>query len=553
MALIRYCLDFDVRVIFTTGGTGFAERDVTPEATRRVITKEAPQLANLMFIESLKKTKFAVLSRAVCGIRKRTLIVNMPGSVKAVRECFEAISSVIPHAVELIRDEKQCVRETHAKVQQQDGHVCPHKTGLADDPNDRNSTYPMIEVKDALDLIYKESFKSMTGNTNVKSPINIPPFRASIKDGYAVRLGGAAIKRVIGYINAGDPILSTPFGFDECYKINTGAPVPDQADAIVQVEDTVLVEKDDNGIERTIKITVEPKKAGLDIRAIGSDLRIGETLFDSRVLGVPEQSLNATVGIAPNENRRKAITIAIISTGAELTMPGQQPLGPGKIYDSNTTMLSLLLEQFGFDVTIALIADDSYEELLASIESTLKQCHVVICSGGVSMGDKDFVKQVIIDMGFEIRFGRVNMKPGKPMTFGVSTQPTGPRKFFFGLPGNPVSAFVCFHLFVLACLRWLNGWSFDQAQMSVIKVKLANERLVLDPRPEYARATVVSKAGELWAEVTGDQISSRLKSIVGADVLIHLPQKSKDCSEVIRGAVLDASVLKHNFISKYVP
>lgn len=143
---LKYFSDIlNVDVIFTTGGTGFSMRDVTPEATKRVIDREAPQLANYMFIESLKKTKFAVLSRAICGIRNQTLIINFPGSKKAVQECFEAISDVIPHAVQLIRDEKSLVKQTHSIVQHlKVNHVCPHKTGTGGD--DRSSKYPMIEV-----------------------------------------------------------------------------------------------------------------------------------------------------------------------------------------------------------------------------------------------------------------------------------------------------------------------------------------------------------------------------------------------------------------------
>lgn len=120
-----------LNAIFTTGGTGFSARDVTPEATRKVITKEAPQLALAMSLVSFEKTKFAALSRAVCGIRGHTLIVNLPGSRKAVEECFLAITSVIPHAIQIIVNDLTCVKDTHRKVQQTTHipHVCPHKTG----------------------------------------------------------------------------------------------------------------------------------------------------------------------------------------------------------------------------------------------------------------------------------------------------------------------------------------------------------------------------------------------------------------------------------------
>lgn len=121
----------------------------------------------------------------------------------------------------------------------------------------------------------------------------------------------------------------------------------------------------------------------------------------------------------------------------------------------------------------------------------------------------------------------------------------------FGLPGNPVSAFVTFHLFVLPALRYLQGQDDPKLNLSVISVELLNDNVELDPRPEYVRATVSSINGKLYAQVTGNQISSRLQSICGADVLLHLPARSVKQTHVRKGAVLKASVLKHDFISNY--
>lgn len=261
-----------LNLILTTGGTGFSQRDVTPEATRRIIQREAPQLTLAMSLASFQKTKFAALSRAVCGIRNASLIVNMPGSKKAVEECFEAVRDVIPHAVELIMGEVECVRETHRIVQtgepampKREVHVCPQKTGtgVADD---RNSPFPMVGIDNALTIILDRIRHSDAySGRNMTSPIDIPSFRASIKDGYAVKSnGGKGVKRVIGYISAGDSIYDRNFEANCCYKINTGAPVPCFADAIIQVEDTRIVSMKD-GIEEQIEILVEPI-ANLDIR-----------------------------------------------------------------------------------------------------------------------------------------------------------------------------------------------------------------------------------------------------------------------------------------------
>lgn len=265
----------NIQLVLTTGGTGFSERDVTPEVTRKIIHKEAPQLTLAMSLVSFQKTKFAALSRAVCGIRNKSLIVNLPGSPKAVEECFMAIVDVLPHAINLIMGEQIKVAAVHRSnvndaksnqnVKSNHRHICPHKTntGAADD---RNSPFPMIAVDIALKTILETVHRIEFSHKNFESPINIPEFRASIKDGYAVKANGSCrgAKKVISYVSAGDDIVTRDFDDGECFKINTGAPVPNFATAVVQVEDTKLI-KSVNGIEEEIEIFIEPS-VGLDIR-----------------------------------------------------------------------------------------------------------------------------------------------------------------------------------------------------------------------------------------------------------------------------------------------
>lgn len=224
--LLYYADVLNLNLILTTGGTGFSHRDVTPEATKKVLEREAPQLQLAMSLASLEKTKFAVLSRAVSGIRKQSLIINFPGSKKAVSECFAAVCDVLPHAIELIRNDLDQVQSTHRCVQDVQlhsrnevrnepkkpsvKHVCPHKTGTGDS-NDRNSPYPMINVEDAGRII-KSKLEQFNRNDSLKfesfeSPFDLPPFRASIKDGYAMKAaGGIGTKNVIGYVAAGDEV-----------------------------------------------------------------------------------------------------------------------------------------------------------------------------------------------------------------------------------------------------------------------------------------------------------------------------------------------------------
>lgn len=263
-----------VHLILTTGGTGFSQRDVTPEATRKVIHKEAPQMSLAMSLMSFQKTKFAALSRAVCGIRNKTLICNMPGSPKAVNECFTAIVDVLPHAIDLINGHQGNVQKSHENSQSiqklnnniSHVHVCPHKTSTGSNDDDRNSSFPMIAVDVALKTILDAIQRTEFFYHDFKSPVNIPEFRASIKDGYAVKANGSCkgVKTVIGYISAGDDIVHQDFDDKCCFKINTGAAVPVFANAIVQIEDTKLI-KTENGMEQEVDILIEPT-LGLDIR-----------------------------------------------------------------------------------------------------------------------------------------------------------------------------------------------------------------------------------------------------------------------------------------------
>lgn len=536
----------ELRVILTTGGTGFAPRDVTPEATRPLLEKECPQLSLVITLESLKKTQFAALSRGLCGIAGNTLILNFPGSEKAVKECFETVRELLPHALHLIGDEVSLVRKTHAEVQGSAPrvHICPHKTGAGSD-SDRNSPFPMLPVQEVLSIIFDTVQRTSSLDKilwQLNSPVNIPPFRASIKDGYAMKSTGfSGSKRVLGCIAAGDAPNSAPLAEDECFKINTGAPLPLEADCVVQVEDTKLLQRDKHGRESLVDIIVEPM-AGLDVRPVGHDLSTKDRVFPA-----PDPSPVVVKSLLASVGNRLAVPkprVAIVSTGSELLSPRDQPT-PGKIFDSNTTMLAELLLYFGFDCVHTSVLSDSFEQTKESLSDLFEVVDFVICSGGVSMGDKDFVKPVLEDLQFKLHCGRVNMKPGKPMTFASRNE-----KYFFGLPGNPVSAFVTFHLFALPAIRWAAGWERQKCSLPVINVKLLNG-FYLDSRPEFVRASVISKSGELYASVNGDQISSRLQSIVGADVLINLPAATSDRPLAKAGEVFPASVLRYDFISKY--
>lgn len=212
-------------------------------------------------------------------------------------------------------------------------------------------------------------------------------------------------------------------------------------------------------------------------------------------------------------------------------------------------MLESLLLEHNFEVKVIDIAKDDYNSLKNTVTNALNQCDVVISSGGVSMGDKDYVKRLLIDLGFEICFGRVNMKPGKPMTFAANNA----GKLYFALPGNPVSAYVTFQILVLPALRFMCGVSVSKCQLPVINTILQVDKYKLDSRPEYVRAhiTYSPKKSLFYSHMSPNQMSSRVSSLINADVLLHLPGSTDKLSNVCRGSKVKATVIKQHFISDY--
>lgn len=266
--LIHFADVLETDLIITTGGTGFTKRDVTPEATRKVIDKEAAGISTAICGKSLQITEMAMLSRGVCGVRKNTLILNFPGSLKAVKECYSIVEKILPHALDQIRGETCNIKSAHSKMQatqsviikpleiKKTSFACPHKTGKSDDITrvayrSRVSNYPMVEVDDAIALIQKAFvkadialqvvslddclYRTLCEAVAAKEPY--PPFPASTKDGYACRSEdgtGERAVRVEGVL-AGDEGGAGPLRPGECSRISTGAPVPPGADCVVQV------------------------------------------------------------------------------------------------------------------------------------------------------------------------------------------------------------------------------------------------------------------------------------------------------------------------------
>uniref|UniRef100_A0A8C9VE45 Gephyrin n=1 Tax=Scleropages formosus TaxID=113540 RepID=A0A8C9VE45_SCLFO len=716
--LMDWCDEKELNLILTTGGTGFAPRDVTPEATKEVIEREAPGMALAMLMGSLNVTPLGMLSRPVCGIRGKTLIINLPGSKKGSQECFQFILPALPHAIDLLRDAVvkvkeardeledlpspppplspppatsphrqtedkgvQCEEEDEEKkdsgvastedsssshitaaaiaakvtscsmsqflttfltvtpidptplfteqipdsIISRGVQVLPRDTAsLSTTPSEspraqatsrlstascptpkvqsrcsskenilrashsavditkvarrhRMSPFPLTSMDKAFITVLEMTAVLGTEIINYRDGMgrvlaqdvyakdNLPPFPASVKDGYAVRAAdGPGDRFIIGESQAGEqvrfcdcacPLFLQPTHTvmpGQVMRVTTGAPIPCGADAVVQVEDTELLRESEDGTEELeVRILVQARP-GQDIRPIGHDIKRGEcVLAKGTHMGPSEIGLLATVGVTEVEVQKFPV-VAVMSTGNELLNP-EDDLHPGKIRDSNRSTLLATIQEHGYPTINLGIVGDNPDDLLNALNEGISRADVIITSGGVSMGEKDYLKQVLdIDLHAQIHFGRVFMKPGLPTTFATLDM-DGARKLIFALPGevysvigsvigNPVSAVVTCNLFVIPALRKMQG--ILDPRPTIIKARLSCD-VKLDPRPEYHRCILTWHHQEPlpWAQSTGNQMSSRLMSMRSANGLLMLPPKTEQYVELHKGEVVDVMVI----------
>lgn len=576
--LIEWSDALKLSFIVTTGGTGLSPRDVTPEATKQVIHKEWPSLTNSILYESLKITKFASLSRATAGVRdNRTLILNLPGSKKGAEECLNIALPVIKHALALINDKKEEVKSDHVIIQQLDSskhhHQCSGHHNLDEElkskvtdqdilSKPRKSPFPMIPVSKALEIIIEHSDISQIERVHFLDSLNricaediyakdpLPPFKASIKDGFALKLsknykkGETVTFTVVGNSNAGDSI-NISLKENECVKINTGAFVPLSADAVIQIEDTISISKNENGEDTQIQVPDSTIEIEQDIRPIGSDIESNElVLRKDSIINAAQIGIMATVGTL-YINVYKQPKVTIVSTGNELLSPETDILLPGKIRDSNKSLLYSACKQLGLENVIdGGIANDNSDSVLKTFKKALENdSDVIISTGGVSMGDKDLVKDVLVkDLNCVLHFARMNMKPGKPTCFATCIY-NGRKRLLFCLPGNPVSAIVTFNLVVVPSINKING--YENPHHKRIKVQLGFDAELDILRPEYHRGLLKWDTEDPNSMIpvaysTGNQHSSRLLSMNKANCLLELPSCSEDRKVLKKGEIVTA-------------
>jgi molybdopterin molybdotransferase len=352
---------------------------------------------------------------------------------------------------------------------------------------------------------------------SIVSGRDLPPWDNSSMDGYALRAAdtaGASAERPVRLRLAGEvaagAVTERPVGPGEAYRILTGAPMPPGADTVVPQEE---IRREDGAV-----LVSRPAPPANYIRPRGEDIRTGETvLVPGAVLTPAALGVLAALGRALVRVHQRP-RVAILSTGDELVDLATPP-GPGQIPNSNTyTLAAQVREAGGIPVNLG-IARDSREDLEAHFRAGLG-ADMLVSTAGVSVGDRDFVREVMEKLGAELDFWKVNMRPGKPLTFGrVAGRP------FFGLPGNPVSSMVTFELFVRPALRRLAG----DPRLFRPRVT-ARMGAVLDnpgPRWGYLRVQLAEEAGGVLARPTGEQGSGILTSMLRADGLAVMPPDTR--------------------------
>lgn len=340
---------------------------------------------------------------------------------------------------------------------------------------------------------------------DVAASADVPPFDPAAMDGFAVATGAEGELRVVGEARAGSP-WGGMLESGTAVRISTGAPVPAGTGAVVPVE---------RSDERAGTVVVPALPDGANVRRRGEDVRAGElVLAAGTVLGPAELGMLAALGIAAPECALRP-RVAVLGTGDELVAPGS-PLGPGQIWSSNSVALAAQVTEAGAVAVSAETVADEPAATRTAIAGALARADVVVLSGGVSVGEHDHVKGALASLGVAERFWGVAMRPGKPAWFG-----TGPQdQLVFGLPGNPVSAMVTFHLFARPALRAALG---APPLPPPAQARLTEPLGRLPGREQAVRVRLEPGDGAPLATPTGAQGSHRLSSMLGADALALIP------------------------------
>ncbi|CAH8539882.1 unnamed protein product [Schistosoma turkestanicum] len=610
--LMRWISSRQVDAVFTLGGTGPSRKDVTSDIILEIVpqNQRLPGIEHYLYSISLQNTPMGALSRFVAGVCNATLLITLPGSARAASQCIPVILPIVKHAIHQIKGWDHLVKQKHPNQYNMDKSILtsadPSTTTYSVVNRCRQSNYPMISVDEAIKKIFtvcnfelgieavfhKNALGRVLGQS-LKSRQCIPPFNASIMDGYAIRFNdGASQLKVIGVLYCGDDkcsarelVVVTP---GTCVRVNTGGPIPSGADCVIPLENTKLISKRKAGPmdlyseeEDIIEVIIPPKTIGQFIRPTGIDLSTKDIFRRGLRLGSTELGLISGAGLLapwpinhldcikvdndPIPNTvldllskggylpcLKQCNIAVLSTGNEILdcvcVSEMKPI----VRDSNRPVLiNLLYKHNYYNVIDCGILNDDRKSLILGLSRALTLCDILITTGGVSMGERDMVSQILIEhFNATVHFGRVFMKPGKPTTFlsiprhnnnninnnpdvtnttytndissirmdvkeeevSRSEEENGKQKeqkplttttttttttnlkpvLAFCLPGNPVSCYVTAHLFVLPLLRKLDLRPPEEWCFPNIRVQLLHS-VRLSDRPDYRRAKLIWK------------------------------------------------------------
>lgn len=365
---------------------------------------------------------------------------------------------------------------------------------------------------------------------NLTANFDSPPFDNSAVDGYAVRSAdsGENVRlEVVDEAPAGRPSEKT-VGAGEAMKIFTGGVIPEGADAVIMVEDTSGW-SNESSTSVTIGKSVPQEN---NIRRSGEDVRAGQVILESESeIGAYEIALAASQGYGeiPVHRRPKVV---VLSTGTELVEPGTRDLAPGEIFDSNSYAIVAQAREAGAEATRLHAATDEYDVTRAALEEALSDADVVVTSGGVSVGERDFVKPALEELGVEQVFWGVKFKPGKPLFYGSR----GDSRFF-GLPGNPVSAMVCFELFVRPALMEMMG-RIDHRRPKT-RVYFEEDFTNRFGRMHAVRVGLERTEKGLLATSVGAQGSGLITSLTKADAIAMIgPEAHVEAGEFVEAVVL---------------
>ncbi|EEZ86302.1 molybdopterin biosynthesis MoeA protein [Vibrio harveyi 1DA3] len=343
---------------------------------------------------------------------------------------------------------------------------------------------------------------------HVVSPVNVPQYTNSAMDGYAIR--GDDVEResyqVVAEVMAGHA-YDQPLEVGQAVKIMTGAPTPINGDTVVMREQA---SQDGD----TVTFNGASIKTGQNVRQAGEDLAIGSDVFTAGTrLASPEMGMIASLGFGEANVFRK-LKVAVFSTGDEVQAPGTEQKA-NSIYDSNRFTIMGMLEKLGCEILDFGILEDNEQLMIEALEKASAQADVVMTSGGVSVGDADYIKLALDKLG-QIDFWRINMRPGRPLAFGqINDKP------FFGLPGNPVAVMVSFINFVEPALRKMQGeQGWKPLKVSAIATENLRSR---QGRTEFSRGIYeLDETGRLTVRTTGKQGSGILRSMSEANCLIEI-------------------------------